>query len=405
MNHPPSETVAEIQGYYGSLHIAERVIQELWEKQDFDTSHLITTAGDEIRVLDPGKWNHHEGPDFKSATIRIGDKTLTGDVELHLYPEDWRQHGHTRDPGFSQVILHVTLFDSRQPVELKYPGIHLVLLPYLRSDLEGLLTHYAFSKTIKPDPSEEAWVASLLAHQKGDSTAQHQLILEKSLLRWHLKRQFAKDRIRCFGWDEACHQYMLEVLGYRRNRSVMHRISLEWPLSEMAKGWHPETVFENHRGEWKLQGIRPANQPFRRLQSYHRLTSVAPDWPQRLLQFFESTGLGREATVDSVSEPENISVFRNRLKIHNHIRSMKEEILNGEPGGTRFHTLSCDALIPLYSALTETDFFPLWFVWLPGDFPELLSKVIRLLPFSQLKGAANCNGWMQGCLQLALEGN
>ncbi len=394
--------VAELEGFYGSLHIAERFLQEVWEKQDFDGERLRLRDGRKISILSPGIWNHQEGPDFRDATLRIGDSRVIGDVELHLYPRDWDRHAHGSDPNYERVVLHVTLFDGPAPATLSPQVALLSLLPFLQSDLEGMLTHYALRQTLAVDPREEPWVERLMRDCATPEQA-HLKLMQKARIRWELKCQFAQVRLRRYGWQQSAHQLCLEVLGYRRNRAPMHAIALEHPLRAGQPDWEPEQVFESRRGEWKLQGIRPANQPFRRLCAYHGLLSEYPNWPElllALLQQFESV----DGDVLELHEvPGNVQRFRKQFGVREILKALESTLLKGRIGGSRLHTLCCDAFLPLFAAQSGQDGFSRWAAWHAGDMPAFLDQVLSLLRLQQINGAVKCNGWMQGMLQLAIE--
>ena len=58
------DELQEIQGLYGSFSLSERILQKIWLQGDFDQSTLRTESGKRLRVIDPGRWNLLEGPDF-----------------------------------------------------------------------------------------------------------------------------------------------------------------------------------------------------------------------------------------------------------------------------------------------------------------------------------------------------
>lgn len=87
--------------------IPERLLRNLWIRQSFPASGLKTEDGRPLKIILPGRLNRNSGPDFIGARIRIGDVVYGGDVELHRHSEDWRRHGHQRDPRYNSVILHV----------------------------------------------------------------------------------------------------------------------------------------------------------------------------------------------------------------------------------------------------------------------------------------------------------
>ncbi len=93
----------------GGGRISERLLRCIWYDRLYKEHKLSPLDGRKIAVHSPGTWNLESGPDFKRAEITIGDVRLKGDVELHIDPSGWRLHGHPADPGYDNVILHVTL--------------------------------------------------------------------------------------------------------------------------------------------------------------------------------------------------------------------------------------------------------------------------------------------------------
>ena len=90
-----------------SCAIPERFLRRIWIQQSFPASELKTTDGRPLKIILPGRLNRNSGPDFIGARIRIGEILFTGDVELHRYSENWREHRHHKDPRYNSVILHV----------------------------------------------------------------------------------------------------------------------------------------------------------------------------------------------------------------------------------------------------------------------------------------------------------
>jgi hypothetical protein len=54
------------------------------------------------------------GPDFRDAVlVNERGERIIGDIELHLSPAGWRAHGHSADPRYNGLALHVTLTSGR----------------------------------------------------------------------------------------------------------------------------------------------------------------------------------------------------------------------------------------------------------------------------------------------------
>jgi hypothetical protein len=380
----------EVPGLYGTLRIPEKLIQKIWLRGEFEKDVLRTTDGDSIRVLSPGKWNlSGEGPDFLGAEIEIAGSTVLGDVEIHFRSSDWRSHGHHENPSFERVVLHVILFplsdhENRNPA-ITGPGFQpptLVLLPLLQESLEEYAERDAI-RALSGTHSDEIlsdWLEITLDERRAR-------LLEHGRERWQKKLTHAQKRLSGEDWSEACHQFALEILGYRRNRAPMSAISLSHTLSELSGSQiNAETLFHEREGEWKLAGLRPANHPKNRLVQYLDLVKANPDWPTQLLEC--PIALGHTRSFD-----------RKSLMIGSLRKFISGIVLVEKIGGTRLDTLVVDGFLPLLSAKQNTDLFPHWFHWYAGDFP---AKLKNFLHTAEIAGPSTSEAYSNGLLQGAL---
>lgn len=104
--------------------MTERLLQYIWQFQYFDRSQLVTDQGEPILIHHPGQWNQHQGPDFSGAQISIGQHRWVGSVELHILTSEWIDHGHSTDPHYQNVILHV-VWEHNQPIPINVPVLEL----------------------------------------------------------------------------------------------------------------------------------------------------------------------------------------------------------------------------------------------------------------------------------------
>ncbi len=90
----------------------ERDLWRLWESRRLPVE-MSTRDGRRVRILFPGLANTGAGPDYLGAHIAFaGESPRRGDVELHLRATSWEGHGHHRNAGYNDVILHVVLEDD-----------------------------------------------------------------------------------------------------------------------------------------------------------------------------------------------------------------------------------------------------------------------------------------------------
>lgn len=109
----------------------ERHLQATWYDSAFRPTHLRTTEGAQVEVVKPGEWNLGAGPDFLQAELLIDGQRIRGDVEVHLSPADWSQHGHGRDERYRHVIAHITWFAGSRPSSLPCGAVSIAFSDFM----------------------------------------------------------------------------------------------------------------------------------------------------------------------------------------------------------------------------------------------------------------------------------
>ncbi|MDQ8195800.1 DUF2851 family protein [Coraliomargarita sp. SDUM461004] len=396
--------VQEIQGLYGPFSLSERVLQKIWLRGDFDQTELKTVGGRSLRVLDPGRWNLLEGPDFLEARLELGGELVVGDVEVHFDAEDWHLHGHGVNPNFNDVRLHVVLYANEPELRVQterglQPEV-IYLMPLLERDLEDYAVEDALLELEQVE--EREWILQFMQQP----LQQRRAILESGArTRWMRKVDFAAKRLSGASWDEACHQYCLEVLGYARNRAPMSRLALCYTIDDFAtERADALQLFEEEMGAWRLSGLRPANHPKYRLQQYATICRQHRDWPERLrhvLSVISDTGAGAAAWDESQELNISGATFRQRQGITPLIERFSQYVFSNAISSKRLNTLICDAVLPLGHAAGIADLTSYWQHWPAGDAPDAL---YRFLKQAQIMSRSNpfSNGQLQGGLHLLM---
>lgn len=96
----------------------ERLLHYIWQHKLFNTSFLKTIEGNDLQILEFGKYNKDGGADFWNAKIRIDDVVLVGNIELHVYASDWNLHKHQHNKKYNNVILHVVYFNDEKAANI-----------------------------------------------------------------------------------------------------------------------------------------------------------------------------------------------------------------------------------------------------------------------------------------------
>ncbi|MDF7806267.1 DUF2851 family protein [Pontiellaceae bacterium B12219] len=281
----------------------ERHIQCLWADPRNRPVELKTTDGETVRVEHPGDWNLEAGPDFLNAALLIGKekRRITGDLEIHIHPNGWKQHGHAADPNFANTRFHIVYFQG-----LEIPGlIQIPLQGILATDPRFSFDNIDLTAFPYSIPSGDFPMLGIHPDQKIqwlEAAGEERLRLKAERLLLALQHKEPEQVL----WEE-----LLAALGYKNNKAAFRRLATQLPLARLRAmastpdeayalllglsgllpknpdpEWTPETKTfirsvwdcwwkqpeELHelaltKSDWTLSGIRPANHPVRRLMA------------------------------------------------------------------------------------------------------------------------------------------
>ena len=305
----------------------ERHLHCVWHDPGLRPAGLQTRGGEQVTVEHPGLWNREAGPDFLGAVLRIGParRRLAGDVEIHIHPSDWKAHGHGNDPRYTQVRFHVTYFPGAAQDLDPVPGaLHIALKDALARQPGFSFEHidpsaYPYAARADMPPCSQV-LRSFTPEQR---TAVLQAAGEERLRR---KTERLRDRIEEQGADQTLYEECMAALGYKHNKAPFRHLAALLPFEALQEtgGGDPHTAYAllmgaagllphqprpqwdadttrwirslwdhwwRHRDRfadrgpppvWRLDGVRPANHPARRLMAAAILFGGPRTWTQQL---------------------------------------------------------------------------------------------------------------------------
>lgn len=205
------------------------------EESPLGTPHFVGVGegllvdGRKLTVLDPGRLNRDAGPDFFNGKVLIDGTEWVGNIEIHVRASDWRRHGHSSDPAYDNVVLHVVgVDDDRVPdpsgrgeVPQLAIGLHPQMVERYAQLAEG-------SAGIRCAP----WIGSALSP----------LALTDCLETLAVERlQRKAERIcelvdSCGGsWQQACFATLARAFGFGLNADALEQLGRITPLSVLGR--------------------------------------------------------------------------------------------------------------------------------------------------------------------------
>ena len=297
----------------------EKLLQAVWSHQRLRRDKFKTADGKNLRVLHPGFQSLEGGPDFRGAVLQFeNEKPVCGDVEIDLQTSGWHAHGHDKNSSFKNVILHV-VWDTPKKSE----GVPLILS--LKNVLDAPLAELALvleNESGLPEKLRGKCSAPLRELSEPQLT---ELLQAAAKVRFQNKANAILARAKNSGWEQALWENLFRALGYKNNSWPMQNLAetksrwsrgadsafeiqarllgvsglLPDDLTRAQKSsdtflrhawdfwWRDRDEFEScilPRAVWKFHGLRPANNPQRRLAlaahwlASESLVSKIEDW-------------------------------------------------------------------------------------------------------------------------------
>lgn len=203
----------------------ERLLQLIWQFGIFNKQDLRTSQGDSVLVLHPGSYNQGQGPDFLNARLVIGQACWVGNIELHVLASSWIRHGHTGDPHYRNVILHV-VWEEDQQLSLNIPVLELRnrLSSVLLSRFREMMMH---EKEL-PCSNHFSSIPMMNLQAWRDRLALERLEERKKAL---LQEWTAKG----ISWQELLWRQILASIGMPRNQEAFRLLAVSLPYSLISR--------------------------------------------------------------------------------------------------------------------------------------------------------------------------
>ena len=205
--------------------MTERLLQYIWQFQYFNRSDLITDEGEQLQIIHPGSINSNQGPDFTDAKIKINNTIWAGSIEIHINTSEWKNHKHSGDKNYKNVILHVVW---QHDVNLNLPCSTLVLQDKVPKLLLSRYDELMNANHFIPCEKHIQQINSLTWQ-----SSKERLLIE----RLEKRTQLIFDQLQKNNnhWEEIFWCLLAKNFGIKLNSVAFERIAQSIPINILAK--------------------------------------------------------------------------------------------------------------------------------------------------------------------------
>lgn len=348
----------------------EELLHYVWGHRLIDPAALVTSDGRRVQVIDPGLLNPNAGPDFFNAKVKIDGRLWCGNVEVHVRASDWARHGHSSDPAYDSVILHVVQHDDCQVCRRDGQPIPQLGMACSADFVQRYAEFVGASAEKLPCAGAIArmepvhlrdWIDSMAIERLNDKAAR---VLD-------LLADFRG------AWQDAAYVTLARSLGTGVNGDAFERLALATPLNLMLKHSdsltaveamlfgqaglipdRPEGYAAELRREydfyaakfsltpppslgWKMARMRPAAFPHRRIALLARLVAQGFRLMDQVLDAPDA---------DAIREIFTAVTFSGHWASHYHLGAASSSSAPGSVSRATADSLAVNAAVPLLYA-------------------------------------------------------
>lgn len=204
----------------------EALLHFAWQHRLWDSLEPVASLeGCDIEIIDVGFCNHHAGPDFFEAKVRIDDIVWIGAVEIHRTASEWLQHEHHLDPAYAGVILHVV-----EEADCSVLGCNARPLPTLvmriSSSLRERADYFVRHATHLPCSPLSERLSPLMIQSHLEAMSRERL---------EQKADAIEALAQQYDWYEALYITVMRYFGFDLNNDAMERLARLLPYKLLIR--------------------------------------------------------------------------------------------------------------------------------------------------------------------------
>ena len=195
---------------------------------------LNTVNGEKVKILYPGRESSTNGPDFQDAVVLINDKRYSGDIEVHVYANDWYRHGHQYNREYNNVVLHIVAQSKKASITHDSTGRSIPLL--------RLPSHMWLQPRLL---AKEALPCSNIGSNLNSSNLAS-FLMEIGEKRFRQKASHFQSQLQDEEGGQLLYAGIMRALGYTYNTVPFEKLSRLLPLKQLEKLKPSNNVYYKH---------------------------------------------------------------------------------------------------------------------------------------------------------------
>jgi hypothetical protein len=212
----------------------ESILHYVWQYKLFISHNLFTTDGEQVEIIDVGKYNTDAGPDFFNAKIRIGETLWAGNLEIHTHSTDWEKHNHHTDKAYDSVILHVVDVADAEVYRIDGAKIPQLILDYPKH-IEANYDQLSNEQKWIPCADKIGAVPNIFIQSWKNA-----LLTERLEQKMQTINDFLIEKNQ--HWEEAFYITLARNFGFGTNSQAFESLAKSLPLTALGK--HKNNQFQ-----------------------------------------------------------------------------------------------------------------------------------------------------------------
>lgn len=189
-------------------------------KENFEKLEIHSSLYSSIKIINLGKENFTDGPDFLNSLVSFDGKVEKGDIEIHINSSLWYTHNHHNNEKYKNTILNICLRDDSKEGYNIYSLDKIIPVGWIDNNLFEQYINIRGNKIGRKNPMINGLCQLFHIHNMPEK-----FLKNAGMYRFSVKVKRFRNLIEKYGFEEAFYISVMEALGYAHNRTEFIRLA------------------------------------------------------------------------------------------------------------------------------------------------------------------------------------